>query len=114
LATPDASPPLPSPGAIRLRPMRPLKVNATPRGRRRLPPIDVGERLGRLTVTGHVTVIRGKSRVMLVCRCDCGASRHLVRVDVWREGTSKSCGCLRAEIARKWQLARLATLRGAE
>jgi hypothetical protein len=58
-----------------------------------------GDRYGRLTVLEEVG-IRGKNRVFL-CRCDCGTEKVL-RSDYLRGGDTKSCGCLRREIAHTW------------
>lgn len=53
----------------------------------------IGKRYGRLVVIG--TPRQGPDRLMVaLCICDCGAEK-LVRVNSLRQGTTKSCGCLR-------------------
>lgn len=47
---------------------------------------------------------------MYLCRCDCGAD-GLVRKDQLTRGVSKSCGCLKKEVASK-QIKRLSTTHG--
>src|SRR5262245_23114078 len=56
----------------------------------------VGKVFGRLTVVARAEN-RGKQPCWL-CRCSCGEVRTVRGSDV-RAGTSKSCGCLRRELA---------------
>lgn len=61
-------------------------------------PIDVsGQKFNRLTATRpKKTRLYGKSRVMWLCRCECGGKARAT-VDQLRSGAVKSCGCLRSE-----------------
>lgn len=59
-------------------------------------PIRKGTRFGRLTVI-RMTKKRKDGRVLFECRCKCGKKRVLVSGKALRAGTTKSCGCLRAE-----------------
>jgi len=64
----------------------------------------VGQRFGRLTVTGRGKPVkrRGKShsRSTVVCRCDCGAISEFL-VDDLKSGKRQSCGCARIEGLRE-------------
>lgn len=53
-------------------------------------------RYGRWTVTGDAPAIQWNKRV--VCVCDCGTEK-VVNLNNLRRGLSKSCGCLRDELA---------------
>jgi hypothetical protein len=67
--------------------------------RRSLIPIDPGMRFGRLTVIERAGSDRwGKPRFK--CECDCGKITQPLAKSL-RRGASKSCGCLRKEIASK-------------
>lgn len=55
-----------------------------------------GKRFGRLVVLRRAYVDSRKA--WWLCKCDCGAS-HVVEGRRLRSGTTRSCGCLRAEIA---------------
>ncbi len=62
-----------------------------------------GHRYGRFTVVElvepHITP-KGKIRTQWKCLCDCGAERIVATCNL-RNGTSRSCGCLSRELARK-------------
>lgn len=62
----------------------------------------VGERHGRLTVTGEFPYItpKGSSRRRIKCLCDCG-SQVILALEKVRYGKTKSCGCLRRENTAK-------------
>lgn len=65
--------------------------------------IDIGEKFGRLTVEdiGDSYVWKGrKSHRRLICVCTCGSYCE-VRSYQLRSGHTKSCGCLRRELAAK-------------
>jgi hypothetical protein len=56
-------------------------------------PIDItGHRFGRLVAISHIS-FQG-----WLCRCDCG-NETIVQGPNLRNGNSKSCGCLRVELA---------------
>lgn len=55
-----------------------------------------GKRFGRLVVLRREYV--DSRRAWWLCKCDCGAS-HAVEGTQLRRGNTRSCGCLRAEIA---------------
>src|SRR5258708_38338927 len=62
----------------------------------------LGQRFGRLTVTGqepHVDSY-GARRVKWICRCDCGAQCSSRSPDL-KNGKVRSCGCLNREIVVK-------------
>lgn len=61
-----------------------------------------GERFGRLVVAGVVTDSNGRRRR---CRCDCGTEVVVAAQNLTR-GHTKSCGCLKREVAAK-QLAEI-------
>lgn len=56
------------------------------------------KRFGRLTVIGHLEIIRGKAH--WPCRCECG-NTLVVRGDMLKCGNTRSCGCLKIESATK-------------
>lgn len=59
-----------------------------------------GDRYGRWTILRRAAgVSNARARVTWVCRCDCGAEKFIVGEQL-RAGRSKSCGCLRDELAR--------------
>lgn len=57
----------------------------------------VGQKFGRLTV---LEKIEGKGRAKYLVQCDCGTQKILVG-NVFIHGKTKSCGCLKREIAKK-------------
>lgn len=57
-----------------------------------------GQKFGRLTVIRRAEN-KGKS-VCWLCKCDCGNEVEVRSADL-RNGMSKSCGCLRDEVASK-------------
>jgi len=62
-----------------------------------LPP--VGSRWGRLVVAAHGPRRRdkgGRTRQFVFVTCSCGA-HGLARADRLRDGTCRSCGCLKSE-----------------
>ena len=63
-----------------------------------LPPIPLGTRYGRLTVTGHVgTDDHNHARVAVSCAC--GTTRVVLAGNL-RTGATSSCGCRRQFVAR--------------
>ena len=58
-----------------------------------------GVRFGRLVVVERATR-RVPGAALWTCRCDCGA-RHMVRAYSLQNGDTRSCGCARAENARR-------------
>ena len=68
------------------------------------PAIDLtGKRFGRWTVIqrdGSKLYPSGSHQPLYLCQCDCGTKKHVV-ASILRDGTSKSCGCLNAEIRSK-------------
>lgn len=54
-----------------------------------------GRRYGRWTVLEHVTGSLWR------CRCDCGTERNVAGWSL-RNGDTRSCGCLRAELMAGW------------
>jgi len=61
----------------------------------------VGQKFGRLTVLSYVKDNRskGKKRSLWHCKCDCG-KEVITRGDGLKNGHTRSCGCLQADIAR--------------
>ena len=58
-----------------------------------------GQRYGRLVVVRRVpNGVRGKARFL--CRCDCD-NEVIVLAESLRNGTTKSCGCLRRDLMRQ-------------
>lgn len=71
-----------------------------------------GQRFGRLTAIRIAPVSKnhhgGRNRSWWV-KCDCGTAERLVAGTNLREGTVKSCGCLRRETVKEnWQTGKLA------
>jgi hypothetical protein len=67
----------------------------------------IGQRFSRLTVTARAEKKPYRGHAYFCCRCTCG-SEVTVREDHLRSGSTKSCGCLRAETwaaFRQWQRA---------
>lgn len=60
----------------------------------------IGERFGRLLVTKRLRYDRKSSRVCWVCRCDCGQFKH-TNTHQLRSGKTRSCGCLRRDVATR-------------
>lgn len=63
----------------------------------------VGERFGRLIVIEEIERRRtpnGKTERRFICKCDCGNTVN-VPIHTLRNGTCKSCGCLRKETTSK-------------
>ena len=71
-------------------------------------PITAGQKFYRWTVL-RPSRKDGKKQ-FYECRCECGTKRD-VRKDQLKSGTSKSCGCWKAEVARE-QIIRLSTTHG--
>ena len=65
-----------------------------PHGKKLIAPI--GQRYGRWTVLEDL----GGCPSKWLCRCDCG-KRVAVRADHLRNGRSRSCGCLTAELSKE-------------
>ena len=60
-------------------------------------PINLGEKYGRLTVTGLVSPIgKGANRSYFRVECECGRQLNVRGGDL-RSGNTKSCGCISAE-----------------
>ena len=74
--------------------------------------ITPGRRFGRLVVVreGPGQQVKGKPyrRRTLVCRCDCGSPDVEVQLYCLTSGVTKSCGCLRREVAPSRARARAA------
>lgn len=61
------------------------------------PRVDLtGQRFGRLVATSPAAPDGVRTRWL--CRCDCGV-RHIVRTESLTCGYTRSCGCLRREVA---------------
>lgn len=59
--------------------------------------IQPGDQYGRLTVVKEVQRKNKKSHRRFLCRCECGNMRTVDMAGL-RQGTTKSCGCLAAEL----------------
>ena len=61
-----------------------------------------GKRCGRWTVIKHVPrpEYKNGNGVWWLCRCDCGTERVIIG-NTLRNGTSKSCGCMRTDMMRE-------------
>src|SRR5262245_20563272 len=57
-------------------------------------------RFGRLTVLNEYPEHNDKGRVHWKCICDCGNKAFVYVVNL-RSGSTKSCGCLKAELGRE-------------
>lgn len=65
----------------------------------------IGSRFQRLTVLEYAGVVytgvkRTLRRDAYLCRCDCGSTLVVTRLNL-QSGNSKSCGCLRSDVASK-------------
>jgi len=58
----------------------------------------IGERFGRLLVTGIYKFGTHTTQKILTCKCDCGKITHVVPSSL-HTGATKSCGCLMREFA---------------
>jgi len=72
--------------------MKTIKENTMPRYKD-----ETGKRYGRLVVLKYVESDK-YGRATWLCRCDCG-KETTVRAAYFRSGYTKSCGCLKGEIA---------------
>lgn len=63
-----------------------------------IPENFVGKRFGRLTVFSAGGRDKYGARIY-VCKCDCGTELQVVRQSL-KSGNTKSCGCLKQELAR--------------
>ncbi len=59
----------------------------------------IGQKFGKWTVVGHAGVARDR-HIQWICLCDCGRKK-IVSSTSLRFGSSRSCGCLIVESARK-------------
>lgn len=62
-----------------------------------------GQRFGRwivLSRNGSYTYPSGSHEPVWLCRCDCGNEKS-IKSKTLRDGSSKSCGCLNAEVRRE-------------
>ena len=60
-------------------------------------PLDVvGQKFGRYLVIAKSDKRSKAMKQMVLCRCDCGVEKEVV-VSNLKSGSSKSCGCLKAE-----------------
>lgn len=57
----------------------------------------IGSRFGRLVVVSQAPTVR---YTRWRCRCDCGGE-VIVSRNMLQQGYTRSCGCLRAETARR-------------
>ena len=55
-----------------------------------------GKRFGRLVVLEGSLIVNKKKKIK--CKCDCGVEKY-IREDSLKNGATKSCGCLRTELA---------------
>lgn len=58
-----------------------------------------GQRYGRLVVVRRVSN-SGRGKARFLCRCDCD-NEVIVLAESLRNGTTKSCGCLRRDLMRQ-------------
>lgn len=70
-----------------------------------MPPIRdlTGQRFGRLTVLKRgddYIYPNGKTKVMWMCRCDCGKEKD-ISGSALTQGLTQSCGCYKSEMKRK-------------
>lgn len=57
----------------------------------------IGQQFGRLTVIGYGAPRGARRRRVLVCQCECGTRDISVAAEHARNGSTRSCGCLRRE-----------------
>jgi len=72
-------------------------------GRPPNPNHHVGERFGRLIISGRVTTKSSDGHALFLCKCDCGKAKtvrydHLKRNE--RRSIVSSCGCWQTEVMR--------------
>ena len=60
----------------------------------------IGKKFGLLTVIADAEKRPNRRSAMWICKCDCGNITHPICGTNLRNGTTKSCGCLRTETAR--------------
>lgn len=63
----------------------------------------IGQRFGRWTVISrgaNYVFPSGSTVPRFLCRCDCGNEKE-IKSQTLRDGTSKSCGCLNAEVRKE-------------
>lgn len=65
--------------------------------RTKMQPVQIGEKLGRLTVIADAGRTEQQTKLFL-CKCDCGKEKIVAGVRL-RSGNVRSCGCLRSEVA---------------
>lgn len=77
------------------RPLDTVRQNLAPyerTGRGRIAnPVSVGDRFGRLTVTGHLVLASDGEFVRSLVKCDCGAEEHTTKPHLLRSGATKAC-----------------------
>ena len=61
--------------------------------------VHPGQRYGRLVVVRRAPN-SGRGKARFLCRCDCG-NEVIVLAEALRNGTTKSCGCLRRDLMRQ-------------
>lgn len=71
-------------------------------------PIEAGTRFGKLVVLGEWYVEDG--RTWQLCQCDCGEQKYIL-AKVLKKGTTKSCGCGRADNINRVREERLRKLK---
>lgn len=63
--------------------------------------IQVGDKFGRLTVTGLIRKETcGRFRNFSVCKCECGITKDVLQSSLFK-GITKSCGCYSAEVTAR-------------
>jgi hypothetical protein len=68
----------------------------------RIPENLIGKRFGRLTVIELISRNSKRREYIWKCQCDCGNTKT-TRGDNLKDGTTRSCGCLKKEISRnRW------------
>lgn len=64
-------------------------------GKKRVIPME-GKKFGRLYVVEGKEIKKEKGTIYYWCKCDCGNEKYVPGIGL-RQGTSKSCGCLKNE-----------------
>lgn len=59
-----------------------------------------GQRFGRLVAVERIPGLNSSGQAVYLCRCDCGTEKE-IRAGYLRDGRTKSCGCLSAELSSK-------------